>query len=179
MVTICKRCNHRIEGTAKYLSCKKCQMFTANVDYNKPLAIELKNLIVKYNIPQKEFKFSADGVITNLLKDEKVQNAMKEGLVQGIQNVGKKKTDTKNNENAYALKERIRLAEMQNSMLKIEGNKMETKTKIIIGVGVTVVVIVATILIMKSMKNKNATGGQLGSNANAGAGAVANPPLAK
>lgn len=57
MVTICKRCGHRIEGTAKYLSCKKCQMFTANVDYNK----EIKGgdiIMAEENVKSTEVKTS-------------------------------------------------------------------------------------------------------------------------
>lgn len=135
-----------------------------NVEYNKTLADELQHLITRYNIFDKQLKFSADGIVDKMLKDEKTQEKLQHLMAEGISNIGiKNQTEDKGISNGDALRERIRLAEMKDAMLKVEGSKKGMSKPMVIGLITLGVIVLGTagFLIVKSIKNKKkmSTGG--------------------
>lgn len=143
---------------------KVADAIIANVEYNKPLAVELKNLITKYNIPASNYKLS--DASKGIVDEKNLQSTIADSLVSAIQNIGKKQIagSPVPSSNGDVLKERIRLAEMQMAMLKKEKPGMSTGTKVAIGIGIGIVLIVGTMLVLRAMKkggNKMSAGGNV------------------
>jgi len=147
---------------------KVADLIIKNVEYNDGLVKELRNLIIKYNITEKEFYKSLNPSINELLKNEGFRKELIEEIDQKIKNIGvKKQPYDKGISNGDALKERIRLAEMKNSMLRVDG--VRTKrilTNVAISIGVAVVIAGIVYFVWKEIKNNklqnNSMGGTVG-----------------
>jgi hypothetical protein len=147
---------------------KVADLIIKNVEYNDGLVKELRNLIIKYNITEKEFYKSLNPGINELLKNESFRKELIEEIDQKIKNIGvKKQPYDRGISNGEALKERIRLAEMKNSMLRVDG--IRTKrilTNVAISIGVAVVIAGIAYFVWKETKNNklqnNSMGGTVG-----------------